>query len=350
MNILITGGAGFVGSNLAVSLKLRFPEYNIICLDNLKRRGSEFILKRLIKYNVEFKHGDVRNKEDLELGNIDLLIDCSAEPSVMSGFGSSPEYLINTNLMGSINCFELARKYSAKIIFISTSRVYPYDVMSGLDYGRNDNRFLLRDNYNIPGISGDGISEDFGLIGSRSLYGATKLSAELLLHEYYKTYGLGYVINRCGVIAGPWQMGKVDQGIFTYWMASHVFKRDLKYIGFGGEGIQVRDLLHIDDFCNLIALQIENFDLVSGGTYNVGGGKNNLSLLETTRICEDITGNKVNIHSEKDTRFADVPVYITNNDKINKILGWLPVKTPREILEDIYFWIINNRSSLEGVL
>ena len=128
MKILITGGAGFVGSNLAIKLKERHPLFEIIAFDNLKRRGSELNLPRFNEKNIEFIHGDVRNPEDFEeINGFDLLIECSAEPSVLAGINSSPKYLFNTNLIGTINCLEEVRKNKAKIIFLSTSRIYPIE-------------------------------------------------------------------------------------------------------------------------------------------------------------------------------------------------------------------------------
>ena len=116
--ILITGGAGFVGSNLAILLKQEFLDIDVIAVDNLKRRGSELNLKRLNYHGVNFIHGDIRNKEDLEsINSFDLLIDCSAEPSVTAGYGESPEYLLNTNLIGTINCLEVVRKCNAAFCF-----------------------------------------------------------------------------------------------------------------------------------------------------------------------------------------------------------------------------------------
>src|SRR5476651_361092 len=124
-NILITGGAGFVGSNLALKLKKDCPQLNITVLDNLKRRGSELSLKRLKAADIDFVHGDIRNKEDLVFEKVDLLIECSAEPSVLAGINSSPDYLMNTNLIGTLNCLEVARAHGAACVFLSTSRVYP---------------------------------------------------------------------------------------------------------------------------------------------------------------------------------------------------------------------------------
>src|SRR4051794_25709476 len=108
--ILITGGAGFVGSSIALNLRKNRPEDEIVCLDNLKRRGSELNLPRLAKAGISFVHGDIRNREDL--GNagegITTIIEASAEPSVLAGINSEPDYLINTNLNGTINCLYLA--------------------------------------------------------------------------------------------------------------------------------------------------------------------------------------------------------------------------------------------------
>ena len=186
--------------------------------------------------NVEFIHGDIRNPEDLEFKcKIDILLECSAEPSVLAGYGESPAYLINTNLVGTINCLELARKNNSDVIFLSTSRVYPYDAVNSIKTIETDTRFewAEKQGRDIQGWSNDGIGVDFLLIGPKSMYGATKLCSEIILQEYIAMYGIRGIINRCGVIAGPWQFGKVDQGVFTLWMLSHYFKRPLKYIGFG---------------------------------------------------------------------------------------------------------------------
>jgi len=142
------------------------------------------------------------------------------------------------------------------------------------------------------------------------------------------------------VIAGPWQFGKVDQGVFSLWMKHHYFKKPLSYIGWGGKGKQVRDLLHIDDLCELIFMQIESLAKKSNRVYNVGGGeKVSLSLLEATAICQKITGNKINIPSEPANRASDIRIYITDNSLVKKDYGWLPAKERERILEDIYNWL-----------
>ena len=124
--VLITGGAGFVGSNLAVSLAGRHPDWEVVALDNLYRKGSALNLPRLEEAGVQFVEGDVREPGDLaKVPELTALIECSAEPSVMSGVDGDTGYLVHTNLTGAYNCLELARRDGAFVVFLSTSRVYP---------------------------------------------------------------------------------------------------------------------------------------------------------------------------------------------------------------------------------
>lgn len=351
-NILITGGAGFVGSNLAVKLKDKYPDVCVVSLDNLKRRGSELNLPRIKEIGVTFIHGDIRNPEDLEeLSETDLIIECSAEPSVLAGINSSPAYMINTNLIGSINCLEYARKKRAAFMFVSTSRVYPIEPLNNLNYVEEKTRFTLLKEQSTNGASTKGISETFPLDGARSLYGTTKLASELLLQEYIYHYGLKGVINRCGVITGPWQMGKVDQGVFVLWVARHIFGGELSYIGYGGKGKQVRDFIHIDDLFDIIDIQLNDLDRYSGDIFNIGGGvDNSLSLIELTKLCEQVTGKKIKISSEKNTRPADLKSFIMDCSKITQLTGWRPRRSAQKTISDIAQWIQKNKSSLKPIL
>jgi CDP-paratose 2-epimerase len=351
-NILITGGAGFVGSNLALKLKEKYPRIEVSALDNLKRRGSELNLPRLKAAGVNFFHGDIRNKEDLEqIEKTDLILECSAEPSVLAGIYSSPEYVINTNLAGTINCLELARNRKADFFFFSTSRVYPVDPVNDLDYIEEENRFNLAEKQNLPGVSKIGISEDFPLEGARSFYGTTKLASEMLIQEYAYSYGLKGIINRSSVITGPWQMGKVDQGVFVLWVARHVFGGKLSYIGYGGQGKQVRDFIHIDDIFDVLDIQLNNFEKFNGGIFNIGGGlENSVSLKELTVLCEKVTGKKIEIDSVAEDRPADMKLYVTDYSKIQKISGWKPKASIEKIAEDVAKWIEDNKEQLRPIL
>jgi CDP-paratose 2-epimerase len=352
MKLVITGGAGFVGSSLCIQLKKKYPDYAITAFDNLKRRGSELSLSDFRKHGIEFVHGDIRNAEDLEaLGDFDVLVEASAEPSVMAGLNSDPTYVINNNLYGSINCFNTCLKKKAKLIFLSTSRVYPIERIETAAFAEEDTRFSFANAQKEKGISSKGISEELSLDGARSFYGTTKLASELFIREYSEFYNLQAAVTRFGVIAGPRQMGKTDQGVVTLWMAKHYWKQSLKYIGYGGLGKQVRDLLHIDDLVALIDLQIHNTEKFTGKIFNAGGGvSTSASLLEMSNICQKITGNKINIDSEKQNRPADLRIFITDNSRIEKETGWSPKRTVEDIFSDIFQWIHANEEQLRPIL
>jgi CDP-paratose 2-epimerase len=350
--LLITGGAGFVGSNLAVSLATRHPDWEVLVLDNLYRRGSRLNLPRLEEAGVEFVEGDVREPGDLaRLPRIDAMIECSAEPSVMSGVDGDTGYLVHTNLTGAYNCLELARRDEAFMVFLSTSRVYPVEPQLRIALEEAPTRFEIAAEQELPGISPAGLSESFPLTGARTLYGATKLAAELLIEEYRSGLGVPAVIDRCGVIAGPWQMGKVDQGVFTHWMLAHRFENPLTYIGFGGEGKQVRDLLHVEDLVDLVERQLLDPGAWDGRTVNVGGGRQcSLSLRETTEICRRLTGNEVPIEPVLETRQGDVPVYLSDCGELFALDEWRPRRSAEQVLADINDWIAADEERIASAL
>ncbi len=341
MKILITGGAGFTGSNIAIKLKQHLESAEITVLDNLYRKGSEMTLPRLEKHGIKFIKGDVRNSDDLaSAGKTDFMIECSAEPSVLSGADGDCSYLIETNLTGALNCAEYCRRNQAGMIFISTSRVYPIKYLCECRIKESAKRFDFSENQELPGVSPEGISEKFPMDSARSLYGGTKYAAEIMLDEYRNSFKLPFIINRCGVLAGPWQFGKTDQGIAAFWIASHIFKKPLKYIGFGGHGKQVRDMLHIDDLFKLLMMQIKEPAKYSDGVFNAGGGlKGSVSLQELTEICGEISGNRLSPGSDPVTRYADIPVYITDSSKLKAHSGWSPEKSVKDIIADIHDWI-----------
>lgn len=352
MRVLVTGGAGFIGANLGIALASRHPSWEIVALDNLKRRGAELNLARLQEAGVRFLHGDVRQLADLMvLEPVDALVECSAEPSALAGVGGATDYVVGANLLGAYHCLELARRDEAQLVFLSTSRVYPVAALNALAYTDGETRFELAAQQPFGGVSPKGISESFPLEGARTLYGATKLSAELLVTEYASAFNLRAVVDRCGVIAGPWQMGKVDQGVFTYWLLNHQLGRELRYIGYGGSGKQVRDLLHVDDLVRLIDEQLQSPDQWAGVTANVGGGPDcSLSLLETTELCRDLTGNEVPVEPAGETRPGDVPIYISDCDLLARYTDWRPERSPQEILKDIHDWITDNQRAVVAAL
>jgi CDP-paratose 2-epimerase len=350
--VLVTGGAGFVGANLAITLASRHPSWEVIALDNLKRRGAELNLQRLRVAGVQYVHGDVRQASDLlALPRIDALVECSAEPSVLAGIDGGTDYLLGTNLLGAYHCLELCRRDGAQLVFLSTSRIYPVAHLRSVAIRETPTRFELADKQVLPGVSAAGIAEHFPLDGARTLYGATKLAAELLIEEYRAAFGLEAVVNRFGVIAGPWQMGKVDQGVFTHWMLAHRLGRPLTYIGFDGTGRQVRDLIHIADAVDLLDDQLGRAEHWDGVVCNVGGGREcSLSLAETTVLCRELTEREVEVLPAVNDRPGDIPVYISDCTSVFGHTTWRPCRSARDVLTDIAEWISEHESAIVAAL
>ena len=297
---------------------------------------------------IQFVHGDIRNRSDLDdiAGNFDVLIEASAEPSVHAGVEGSPSYVIETNLVGTLHCLEFARKRVDRSIFMSTSRVYSLAPLKRIPLREDKTRFVL--NPAEPwdcGLSEKGISEKFPTDTARSIYGATKLASEQMAQEYAHAYNLKILINRCGVIAGRGQFGKVDQGVFTLWVAHHYFGKPLKYTGYHGSGKQVRDLLHPRDLFRLFEFQLEKAAEARGDVFNVGGGpESSTSLVEMTEMARQATGRCTEIQPVLETSAMDVPYYVTDRTKVEEKFNWRPTWRVRDIVEDIASWIKENEA------
>jgi CDP-paratose 2-epimerase len=349
MKVLISGGAGFIGSNLAFAIKQRWTDAKVVCMDSLYRRGSELNVARLEDAGAHFVKGDVRFSDSFPAGPFDFLIECSAEPSVLAGQHESPDYLFHTNLLGAYNCLEKARTWKSRLIFLSTSRVYPIARLEAHPWCEKATRFTWEDR-GTPGITSRGVTEDVRMAGARSLYGFTKYAAEQLIEEYRAAYGLEAVINRCGVIAGPWQFGKLDQGVLALWVLAHHFGKPLSYIGYGGAGKQVRDFLHVDDLCELLCQQIQDFSVWEGWLGNVSGGvANSASLCELTKLCQEIIGMQITISSNMENRPSDLRIFIGDNSRLFGHATWRPWKSLRNIVEDTANWVSHHERELAAV-
>ena len=336
MKILITGGCGFVGSNIAIYLKKNLKKVRIYSLDNLVRKGSRENRSRLLKYNIKnYKINIEKFKKVQSLKKFDLIIDCCAEPAIEVS-KKEPDRVFNTNLVGTFNILKKCLNDKANIIFLSSSRVYSI---------RKLRKLVKNLNLKAPLKIKKKITEQFETESASSLYGFTKIASEKLIKEFFFNTKLRYIINRFGVIAGPWQFGKQDQGFVSLWVAKHFFKKKLSYIGFGGNGHQIRDIIHIKDACKIILLQIKNIRKIYNQTFNIGGGaKNKISLKNLTIKCERITRNKIPISKNKKTSLFDVPYFVTDNSKIYKFYKWKPLHGIDILLNDIYMWLKENKN------
>ena len=170
----------------------------------------------------------------------------------------------------------------------------------------------------------------------------------MLIEEFSYAFNINYIINRCGVISGPLQFGKQDQGFVSLWVWKHLNKSNMKYIGYGGYGNQVRDVLHIDDLCELIFLQIRKFKNINNKLFTVGGSKKSyISLVELTKICEKLTKNKIKFKKISKTSIYDIPYYVSNNKLVTKTYKWKPKKNINSIVKDVYIWLKNNKYKIK---
>lgn len=353
MRVLISGGAGFVGSFLAKAFKQKWPDAEVVVLDNLRRRGSELNLQIFKKAGIKFFHGDVRTRSDLTSleGNFDVFVDASAEPSVLAGLNGSPDYVIETNLGGTLNALAFSRERCGLFLFLSTSRVYSMEPLRKLALKELPTRLQCDTTSASDGLLNGGVTESFSTTGARSLYGASKLASEMFVQEYADTYGMKAVINRCGVLCGPGQFGKTDQGVFSLWVFHHLFQRPLKYQGYGGTGKQVRDLLHPADLFSLMENQIAAKHLPKAALYNAAGGvPNSISLQELTALCREVTGREVPIASQTETHGADLPFLILDSSKAQKEFSWKPKYRLKDIVTEIATWAKANEAELKSAL
>ena len=342
-----------MGSSLALHLQARLEGVGIVCADNLKRRGSELNRQRIESAGIGFVHLDVRSAADFDdlVGPFDAVIDACAEPSVLAGLDRPSTYVIDTNLMGTVHALNAAHRWGAQFIFLSTSRVYSIEALCRLALTQEDRRFGIAASQSEPGITSRGIAEGFPVEGYRSLYGTTKLASELIVAEYAQFYGLPTTVLRCGVLAGPWQMGRVDQGFVVLWLARHLYGGRLSYIGYGGSGHQVRDVLHIDDLAELIERVVREPARFRGQTFNVGGGlANSVSLCELTDRVAQVCGTAIEIGHEAQARAADIPLYISDTARLEAGCGWKPRKTVDDILTDTHRWIVSHHDLLRPIL
>ncbi len=338
MKILITGICGFVGSRLAIALQERMEGAEIAGIDNLLRPGSEGNRSELRSRGIQFVHGDLRLRSDVEaLPACAWVIDAAANPSVLAGVDgrSSPRQLSEHNLSGTLNILEYCRERHAGLVLLSTNRVYSIKDLAAIPMRIEDRRFAPDVTQTLPsGVSEAGIAENFSTRQPISLYGATKLASEVMAIEYGQSFGFAVWIDRCGVLAGAGQFGTAEQGIFSYWLHAHAARAPLRYIGYGGHGYQVRDALHPSDLADLVYKQIRR-DPPSDAIFHAGGGAENaLSLAELTAWCDARFGEYAPQPDVKPRPF-DVPWLVMDCSRAHEELGWRPTRSADAILDEI---------------
>ena len=247
--------------------------------------------------------------------------------------------MINTNLIGTFNILKKAKKDNSKIIFLSSSRVNSIKTISKM-FQNHDFKNQLKIKKTI--------NENFDTNSPKSIYGLTKHVSEMFIEEFAFAFNLKYIINRLGVVSGPLQFGKQDQGFVSLWIWRHITKKKLKYIGFGGFGNQVRDILHINYLCEIIEIQIKSLNTIFNKTFTIGGSlKNSISLKKLTLICQKITNNKIKFSRVKKTSIYDLPYFVSSNKFVSRVYKWKPKRNIYDIINDTHNWLESQKKIIK---
>lgn len=328
-SILITGGAGFIGTNLAHQLLSEGKSVTI--LDSLERPGVETNLdwlRRRHKENLNIRIANVQNKYEVRdaVENAEFIFHLAAQVAVTTGL-KHPFHDFKTNLLGSMNVLEAVRQtdHQPPVVFTSTNKVY--GDLSEKNLVPGDKRYMMK-----PEKVDENQQLDF-----KSPYGCSKGSADSYIRDYARTYGLKTVVFRMSCIYGPHQFGTEDQG----WVAHFLIQalKD-KPITIFGNGKQVRDILYIQDLVNAFELTYNQIDQLSGEVFNMGGGyENSISLREFINFIEELTGDKITLYYE-DWRTGDQKYYVSDTEKFSSMTGWKPRHNITEGVSELYEWLL----------
>jgi CDP-paratose 2-epimerase len=326
--VLITGGAGFIGSHLAEYFLKQGREVTVI--DNLSRTGFnvEYLLKKYPE--LSFVKGDVGNPKVFEglMDDVDVVYHCAAQVAVTTSL-TNPRLDYETNADGTFNLCEALRKSKsdAPVVFCSTNKVYG-DLT--LPVVKEKTRYRYKD---IAGID-----ESYPL-ETNCPYGGSKIIAEYILDTFHNSFGLKAVKARMSCIYGTRQFGNEDQGWVAWFTIAALTG---KQITIYGDGKQVRDILYISDQNEAFELLARKINKTKGQAYNLGGGSDNtISLFELLDIIEELTGKRSKI-SYDDWRMGDQKVFITDIKKI-KALGWKPKVNARSGVQALAEWVGKNK-------
>lgn len=331
--VLITGGAGFVGSNLAH--RLLSNGHRVRLLDNLSRTGVERNLRWLIE-----THGDLVDIEVPDVRKLSIVKQAVKDASQIFHFAAQvavtsslvdPIEDFEINARGTLNLLEAVRAVDnpPPLIFTSTNKVYGN--LAELKFTKQANRYApLDDVIRERGIN-EGRPLDF-----HSPYGCSKGAADQYVTDYARTYRLLALVFRMSCIYGPHQYGNEDQG----WVAHFVIRSmSGKPITIYGDGMQVRDILFIDDLIDAFLLAQQHMKKLAGNAFNIGGGPtNSISLLELLDLLAVVHGGDVSVRFE-DWRAADQRYYVADTSKFSGLTGWQPRVPVQEGVRRLYEWL-----------
>lgn len=342
MKILITGGCGFFGTNIASEIMKKGDD--LVIFDNLYRSGSEKNLEWL-KKKSEFKfiYGDIRNREDIECvieeENPDVIFHLAAQVTMTASI-KNPRLDFETNALGTINVLESVRRHSPESIVIYSSSNKVYGDMDWVNYVETEKRYIAPD---FPHGFPETIPLDF-----QSPYGNSKGCADQYTLDYFRIFGIKTVVYRHSSAYGGRQFATYDQGWIGWFCEKAIEQKKgilKESFSIAGNGKQVRDVLYADDLVNLYLETVINIQKLKGQVFNIGGGMDNsLSLLELFDVLEKELNIKLN-YKKLSPRQSDQKVFVANIEKINKLIGWSPQIDKITGIKKILKWIENRDAS-----
>jgi CDP-paratose 2-epimerase len=343
VKVLITGAAGFIGSHAAA----RFLKTGaaVVGLDNLSRKGAFQNLEWLQAQGgaLSFRHADIRSSSDIDAvfrahPDVDLVLHAAGQVAVTTSV-VDPRLDFEANALGTFNMLEATRQFAPNAAFFFTSTNKVYGALSSLDVVERDGRYAFATAIN-------GVSEQQPL-DLHSPYGCSKGAADQYVHDYGRIYGLRTVVVRQSCIYGTRQFGVEDQGWVAWFVIGSVLGKQLSIYG---DGKQVRDLLWIDDLCDLYVTAYEQIGTAAGQIYNAGGGPDNvLSLLELVALLRERLGDSVSPRMA-DWRPGDQPVFVADIRKVKAELGWEPRVSTTQGVDRLLEWAQGSQDLLRTVL
>lgn len=332
--VLVTGGAGFIGSNLADHLIRSGDKVSI--LDNISRRGTEKNLKWLEENHhgkFEFIKGDIRDHDTClsACKGMEVIYHLAGQVAVTTSV-EKPREDFDVNMLGTFNMLEGARSNGNNPIFLFTSTNKVYGGMEDAVIIEKNNRYEYRD---FP----EGISEE-RILDFHSPYGCSKGGADQYVRDYSRIYGIRSVVFRMSCIYGRRQFGNEDQGWVAHFIISSSFGRALTIYG---DGKQIRDILFVDDLVRAFSSAVKNISKTSGNIYNIGGGAGNtLSLLELVSTIEKRLGGKITT-SFSGWRPGDQQVYVSNSARAHADFQWKPEIGVKDGIGLLFEWVESNK-------
>ncbi|OGK26185.1 hypothetical protein A2954_04325 [Candidatus Roizmanbacteria bacterium RIFCSPLOWO2_01_FULL_37_12] len=335
MNILITGGVGFIGTNTVLHFA-KNKKNRIYIVDDFSRSGVEknaiYLKKTYPQIKIIKSHIRNINQYKIYLKKADAIIHLAGQTAVTTSI-QKPDEDFDTNLLGSFALLEAIRNYNPRSIILYSSTNKVYGDLNSHRFKKNKKLKIYEELCHSEGINE---SEKLDFI---SPYGCSKGATDLYFLDYARIFGLKTVVFRQSCIYGEFQIGVEDQGWVAHFSNQFIRKKPLTIFG---DGMQVRDLLYIQDLIKLYELTINNISKTKGQAFNIGGGINNAySLLQVIDLIKKITGTNIKT-SFKSERLGDQKYFVSANKKVNKILGWKPTTDFKDGLRKLINWQYNH--------